>query len=1020
MSRASLRLRRWQLSRFCKVNTARTFDMSVVGKTRVLSSVGIRSDEVTLTLWMSALFAVTQASHGVGANTADALFFLRYGVEDLPLMILLSGPAVMVAIIAQSAGLARQGPRRWLVRLMAVTSAWAAVLWGGVFLDTDAVYPVIWISTQVVIFLTITILWNAAGAACTTRQAKRLFPVFATAAVAGGVVGNLLVGPLAALLGTENLLLVQSLLLLAASALVRRVVLFFGDEHEGRRSMSDEVRRAVSSVRSSRLLKLAAVVVFLLFGLFFLVMFPFSEAVTGQFSSEAEVAGFLGLFSSLATAATFLFSLFVTGRLFSRFGLVMTLMIVPVVYLLGFSIWLVGFGLITASLVRGMQWIAVNSVQTTAYSALFNVLSTARRGPVIALMTAVPAQLGTMAAGGILLVAEGRWSPSQFFVVAFVLAALAVAVVVAMRPAYVSAVVAAVRRGLVGIWEAPSRGIVNPIDRDAVRVLEEHLSDPLPRARAMAAAGLGRMGDQGAIDRVQALLDDDDPIVRAAAFESVCQIEPSMVEPYLAVALADESAEVRLNAVHYLVSTGHEGMGAGSLAPVLHDPDPRVRAASAWLAGGTAGRAVVDDLVAAGDVASLRAVLEEIAMAGREPMGVIPESHIDHEAAGVRVAAIAAHTAVGGRPVPLLPYLDDKSLRVRRTAARSLATTEEGRGLLISVLHEGSVLAAEAALHALTPIEDADASFTDWATKEATRASYLAGHLSVLKGQLDSPSGQYLVRVLGGRVDRLIQWVLVAMTTSRTSDIMPVVARGVGSEDPETKEQAVEALESVGEHSVLKVLLPLLEPTGSGDETRDCRDSLEQLASDFDPWLSALAARCLTREFRDASDVESAGDSPNGASVASLAIMASDHVDTLDEMGRMLVLQSVPMFSDLDPEDLLLVARSTTELRYDVNEIVYREAEPGTQLLVIIDGSAVISRTRDGVRNVVDTYGEGDHVGELSLLTGGQRSADVHAGDDGLHGLAVSKAELVSVLEDRPSVAMGMLGTLASRLINQT
>jgi ATP/ADP translocase len=99
---------------------------------------------------------------------------------------------------------------------MGLSAGWVGVLWAGVFVGTAVIYPVIWISTQVIIFLTLTLIWNAAGSACTTRQAKRLFPVFATAAVAGGVVGNLLVGPLASLFGAENLLLVQGLLLVAA------------------------------------------------------------------------------------------------------------------------------------------------------------------------------------------------------------------------------------------------------------------------------------------------------------------------------------------------------------------------------------------------------------------------------------------------------------------------------------------------------------------------------------------------------------------------------------------------------------------------------------------------------------------------------------------------------------------------------------------------------------------------------------------------------------------------------------
>ena len=987
--------------------------MSATGqfRHRLLVSMGIRPDERSLATWMATLFAVTQASHGVGANAADTLFFIRFGVEDLPLMILLSGPAVMLAIGSHSAGLAWRGAQRWLVTIMALSSMWVGVLWVSIFVGSAAVYPVIWISTQVLIFLTLTVMWNAAGSACTTRQAKRLFPIFATAAVAGGVLGNLMVGPLTSLLGAENLLLVQGLLLVTATVVVRRVSSFFQSGGEEREPVRVEMARALSSIRSSLLLKLAAVVVFLLFALFFLVVFPFSEMVTATFSTEAEMAGFLGLFSSVATAATFLFALLATGRLFSRLGLILTLLMVPAVYLLGFSAWLLAFGIVTATLFRGLQWVAVNSVQATAYSALFNVLSPGRRGPVLALMTAVPAQLGTMAAGATLLLGAGRLSQTGLFVVGAVMSAVALGLVVAMRPAYISAVVEAVRRGLVTVWDSPQAGVLTtPRDRDVVRVLESHLSDPRPRARAIAAAGLGYLGDGSSLAEVQSLLDDDDPLVRSAAFQAMCQIEPSALEPHLVVALSDESAEVRLNAIRYLDSVGETELPVTTLAAVVDDPDPRVRAAAAWMAPEDTGRSLVRDLVASGSVPSVRAVYDEMVRHPDETLGLSPTDHIADPDPGVRAAAVAAVASSRGDLRRIVPSLEDRSVRVRRAAAQSLAGTDEGRVLLLEVLEVGSVLATEAALNALTPVENLDPRFTTWAANEARRASYLAGHRRVLDARLDSMQGRYLVRVLASRVDRLIHWVLIAMTTSRTREIMPLVARGVDADDPETNAQAVEALESVGDRSVLSVLLPLLEQAPEPDESDAHQESLRELAEDFDPWLSGLASRCL--------DLELSAVDPDV--VPSWVGMAGDQLDTLDEMGRILVLQRVPMFSELDPEDLVLVARFTKEVRFDVGEEIYREGEPGTELLVIVEGSAVVSRTRDSSRHVIETYHDGEHVGELSLLTGGRRSADVEAGAEGLHGLVVGKPELIAILEERPAVAVGMLGTLASRLIEQT
>ena len=64
-------------------------------------------------------------------------------------------------------------------------------------------------------------IWTVAGAVFDTRQARRLFPLVTGAAIAGSLVGNLSAGPLAGLLGTASLILVEAMLLVAASSCSR-------------------------------------------------------------------------------------------------------------------------------------------------------------------------------------------------------------------------------------------------------------------------------------------------------------------------------------------------------------------------------------------------------------------------------------------------------------------------------------------------------------------------------------------------------------------------------------------------------------------------------------------------------------------------------------------------------------------------------------------------------------------------------------------------------------------------------
>ena len=79
----------------------------------VWHALSVFPDERAKVAWTGALFFVVLASASIGLNVADALFFLRFGVDSLPAMIMLSGGVVMVVTIAYAAGHSSFGARTW-------------------------------------------------------------------------------------------------------------------------------------------------------------------------------------------------------------------------------------------------------------------------------------------------------------------------------------------------------------------------------------------------------------------------------------------------------------------------------------------------------------------------------------------------------------------------------------------------------------------------------------------------------------------------------------------------------------------------------------------------------------------------------------------------------------------------------------------------------------------------------------------------------------------------------------------
>ncbi len=973
-----------------------------------------------MTVWVSTLFAVTQSTHALSANAADALFFLRFGVEELPVMIALTGPAAMMVMLVYSGVLTAVGSTRFLWRLAAVAGLWAVVEWWSVTLDRQFVYPFIWISTQVLMVATLTMMWGAAESCCTTRQAKRLFPLFATAGIAGGIMGNLITGPLAAWLGAPALLLVQGLLLTGSAAILLRLRRSFRPESRLETGLTAELRASITTLASNRLLRLAAIGTVAVAMLFFLVVFPFNELVAAAFDTESEVAGFLGIFSSVATALTFLVSGLATNRLFARFGLVVTLMLVPLVYVLGFSLWLGLFTLTTAVIFRSLQWVAVNAIAGTAFPALFNVLTGRRRSQVLAFVTAVPQQLGVLG-GGLILIAGKSLPQEGRFVIGLLLALGLLWLVNAMRPAYVEAIVDAIRQGLVGVFGVPHAGLITPEDAIGKRLLVDHLDDPRSEARAMAFASLTRIGDISN-HRIATALSDESPLVRQVALDSLCVFDTSGSADHVNAALDDPDPRLRLRGLH-LAARDPDMVQGVDMTRALADSNPRVRAAAAVLAMDETGRDALQSMLGHGDAESDAAILDEIAgHAGQLGIDVVPfMSHPDHS---VRASATNAYASADGESEVLLRQLDDPSMRVRAAAARGLARSAAGRGHLLGVLATGSVHTTDAALRALDPNERKGAGLGPWAGQEAMRASLLASYSRALEGAKKGAATEYLARVLRARGARLTEWAILAVTTPDRAAVMEVVERGVKSEDPETRANAIEALETVTDHSVVSLLLPLLEP---GDEPRGvgaAEQALAAMTNDFDPWIRALAIRSRLEQGEDVSEMRAlvAADRSDLVRTAVPSLPTMEEIDFrgIDLIDRVLALQRVPMFQDLDPEDLEIIATVATERHIPAGHRVYNEGDEGDEMLVIVDGNAIVSTVDGGSRIEITRYGAGDHVGELALLGEGRRSADVDAGGGGLFGLTLNRTDLYSILEERPAVALGLVKTLAHRLASQT
>ena len=86
-------------------------------------------------------------------------------------------------------------------------------------------------------------------------------------------------------------------------------------------------------------------------------------------------------------------------------------------------------------------------------------------------------------------------------------------------------------------------------------------------------------------------------------------------------------------------------------------------------------------------------------------------------------------------------------------------------------------------------------------------------------------------------------------------------------------------------------------------------------------------------------------------------------------------LRNIPVFSDLDDEELSTVASLVAEVSVPEGKELVREGDYSYDVIVIEEGTASVERHGEHIADV----GPGDVVGEMGVLERSQRNATVRA-----------------------------------------
>ena len=977
--------------------------------TRIQQLLSIRQGESRMAFLVIGVMLFTSMGAALGGTGIEALFFARYGVEYLPYMYVGLGVVSMIMSFGVTALLSRI-PRQVLYvaipLLVAIILVLARV---ALFSGLRWLYPTLWLGKEVLNIFIGLVTWGVASVVCDTRQAKRLFPLFNASRILGQVIGGFVTGLLVSSIGTENLILVWAVTLLLAfvlsrALLSRQQITETPEPRKSRRrqlKLIDEMQRGYQYVRSSSLMTWISISTIFFSILFFSIALPFSRAATEHYINEASLATFLGLFNGFSTAAAFLASLLLANRLFARFGIMLCVLALPVIYLIGFgSLALVPiFSIIVAF--RFVQMLWLNGIADPAWQAMFNAVPSERRDEVRTFVSGVPEQAGTFIAGGILIIGEQSLTPQELYLVGLAAAAACTYIIYQARRGYNNALIEALRAGRPQLFyaqEQPFGGFHQ--DAVAVQTALNSLRDSDPVIRRISAEILGNLSLPESTNALVNGLDDADAFVRAACLRALSQSHATSALLDIAASLSDAEPDVRYEAASALSRlAGYPSGLTKYVSPLLDDESAKVstRAAVVLLRMNPEydkakkhlrRTAVFGELEAQGyaisalgdwaDVEAFRFLANEL-----QDEGIAPTTRKNILVAMKRIDA--------SKSLPfLIDALQSKNQIVLEASASLLG--EMGEPALQPVLAAlGEEQKVNGALLALENLSIPPAApILDFARGAVSRAGEYDDLMRGVQSSAENDAISLLADSLHDKSHEFGIRALRAIGLLGDRPAMNTAIENLQTRDANQRANVIEALESISAkwRDILQPLMHLWED----DRSIQAQVDWSRLLNDDDEWIRECAV--FAKNYGE---------------------QEMDTITTLSLMDRILFFRRVPLFAALSPADLKQVAAIADEQVFSDGEVIAYQGEQGVAMFVIISGEVRVCVESDGKETEVARRKPGEYVGELAIINREPRIATLIASGD-VRALCIDQKSFEGLIRERPEVSLVIIQVLTKRL----
>ena len=877
---------------------------------RLLNLLLVKRDELgTLLLLGSNLFLATLALI-VSQIVAETLFLSAYGGDVLVYIYMVNGVG---AVAAGSAYGWLQGKTRAGLFEMVMVMLFAmlfAMLWLGI--DDAPAWMLIVLMVFAEIFGTLIILqaWNTNGALLSSRQAKRLMPLISGFGTVAGILSGLLIGSLAGPLGTVNLigLVVVALMLMATLAypLAKRLCVSMERIAPGPKK-EDQARRAgagVIAVLGNRHVQLilamtaVATLTSMLVDYQFKVFSQAHYTVDGVLEKD-RLSTFYGQLQIVVSTLALVLQFGMASRMLERFGIAMTLALLPALILTGALGIVLGIGsyFAAATLSRSGDKVLKFSLYGSTNQMLFMALPEHLQKAARTLSNAI-VRPATFILAGVLLIAVTQGAGMNDAAVGWLTGAMAliwiVLSVTAERGYLMSMLnvlaynriqfhteqieitdpeaIAQVRAQFAS--PDPDR-VVNSLDIarrirafDLLPDILELTRHDAARVRAAATAFLADNGASEHLPRVRELLrEDPDAGVRAKAAQAVFQLNPdqdlSGVRPHL----EHDDLPVRVVALSFFLASERDEerrLGDAALARLAASGNPEERLAALDAVMNQKGQTCTTTVLAALDdpvpEVCCRAALAAAAVNCPGVWGSLLQRLREDRLQPMELAALGR---AGGDIVPQIAgfLLDpDLPIRVRRQSAQILGRIGDDAALeaLLERLHRPLLTVPLDAARALSRIVRERGKPLP-RTRVAAALDLLYDDAYQITAALadfeESPLREHVALaalVLRRRLRRVLDTLFTVLGTTYPADVIDLAVSCLDSDDRRRLDAAIEVINQALERVDRGRVIPLIEaesPAASLSaagrlvdvKRRSAEERIERWLRHADPWRSTAA-----------------------------------------------------------------------------------------------------------------------------------------------------------------------------------